>query len=84
VNVLVETHGWDEVSATDQRKVPDEDADQIDKSVNVSDVPPLVQADGATEIDNADPDALVVRVTCLRALLPTETLFVPAAPGDPV
>ncbi|MFE4818608.1 hypothetical protein ACFRFU_19675 [Streptomyces sp. NPDC056704] len=84
MNVSAEAHALLAVSATENRNVPDVDAVHTEMCVSVSDVPPLVHADGA-ELNASDaPDDEAAKVKEFRVAEPTETLAVPAAPGSPV
>jgi hypothetical protein len=84
VNVSAEAQAFDAVSATEPRNVPDVDAVHNEICVSVSDVPPLVHAEGGVPSDSDDPDDEEEKTKEFRVVEPTLTLEVPAAPGSPV
>lgn len=73
---------WDEVRVPEQRKVPAVTADQMEMSVMVSDVPPLVHC-GVPEMAT-EPLEAVPKVADCRVVDPTEVAVVPAVPGSAV
>lgn len=83
VKVLPEAHACEDARAAENRNVPAEDADHTETWVSVSLVPPLVHADGAADAARACA-AGAAKVRDWRAVEPTDTEVVPAAPGSAV
>lgn len=75
-------HACDVVSGPDARKVPAVTVDQMEMSVMVSDVPPLVHC--GVPVMAMEPAEAVPNVTDWRVDDPAETAVVPAAPGAAV
>ena len=75
-------HAFDADSVTENKNVPEVDADHTEISVIVSDVPPLVN-DGVPDIVTTPADA-APKVKLERVDEPALTLVVPAVPGSAV
>jgi hypothetical protein len=75
-------HDLDAVSVTENRKVPEEAADHMARSVIVSVVPPFVHC-GVPLID-VEPAEAAPKVADCRVLEPADVLVVPAVPGSAV
>jgi hypothetical protein len=83
VNVFVETHAWEAVSAADPWKVPADEAVHREMWVRVSEVPPLVHVDAIDVIAFDPPDAAAI-VAWTRVVDPAAAAVAPAAPGSAV